>query len=102
MYLDGEVVFDWLVEASWHAAVLCGVDEDSRSKDVVKQVAGQSVALLTLEVQCQLQNLDQVRPIGQDLVTVHTGHLYGIRQEGGDILFQYRDSGWEVLANIET
>ena len=63
-YLNGHVVTDLLVEASWHTAVLCGVDEDRGSKDVMQQVASQSVTLLTLEVEGQLQNLDQVRAIG--------------------------------------
>ena len=74
-YLDGEVVIDWLVEASRHTAVLGGVEEGSGAKDVVQQVASENIALLTLEVKRQLQNLDQVRTIGQDFVTVHPRHL---------------------------
>lgn len=48
------------MEATWHTAVLSGVDEGSGAKDVVQQVAREGVALLTLEVERQLQNLDQV------------------------------------------
>lgn len=73
------------MEASWHTAVLCGVDENRRTKDVVEQVASQSITLLTLEVQCQLQNLDQVRTIREDLVTVHPSHLRCTWQKGGNV-----------------
>lgn len=74
-YLDGEVVRDRLVEASRDATVLCGVDEGSGAKDVVQQVTGQYISLFTLEVKSQLQNLDQVRAVGDELVTVHTSYL---------------------------
>ena len=63
------------MEAAWHAAVLGGVDERGGTQDVVQHVAGQRVALLALEAQGQLQNLHQLRAVGQDLVPVHPGHL---------------------------
>lgn len=52
------VVLDLFLEASWYTAVLSGVDEGGGAQDVVQQVAGQSVALLTLQMEGQLQNLD--------------------------------------------
>lgn len=63
------------MEASWHTAVLCGVNEGSGTKNVVQQVTGQNITLLTLEVKRQLQNLDQVRAIRQQLVAIHPSYL---------------------------
>ena len=76
-HLDGQTVPGGLVEAARHAAVLGGVDECGGAQDVVQHVAGQRVALLTLEAQGQLQDLHQLCPVGQDLVPVHPGHLGG-------------------------
>lgn len=42
---------------------------------MVQQVASQRVALLALEVERQLQDLHQVRAVGQDLVAVHASDL---------------------------
>lgn len=63
------------MEASRHTAVLGGVNEGQGAKDVVQQVASQRVALLALEAEGQLQDLHQVRAVGQDLVAVHAGDL---------------------------
>lgn len=74
------------MESSWDTTVLCGVDECSRAKDVVQQVTGQYIALFTLEVKSQLQNLDQVRAIGEELVTVHSSYLRFIYKDGRKII----------------
>lgn len=74
-HLDGQVVCDWLAEAPWHTAVLRRIDEGSGAQDMMQQVARKDVALLTFEVKGQLQYLDQVRGIGQELVTIYSRNL---------------------------
>lgn len=75
MYLDGQVLLQGFVEASGHAAVVCGVGEGCGAQDVVQQVAGQSVALLTAQPQGQLKNLHQLCTVRQELFTIHTSNL---------------------------
>lgn len=75
MYLDGQVFLQGSAEAPGHAAVVCGVCERRGAQDVVQQVAGQSVALLTAQPQGQLQNLHQLRAVRQELFSIHTGNL---------------------------
>lgn len=70
------------MEASGHTAVLGGVDECSGAKDVVQQVASERISLFTLQVESQLQNLHQVRAVGQDLVAVDSRHLKETRPDG--------------------
>lgn len=65
------------MEASRHTAVLCGVEEGWGAEDVMQQVASKSVALFTLEVKGQLQNLDQFRTIWQDFITIYPSYLGG-------------------------
>lgn len=45
--LDGKVFGRRLVKASRHTAVLCWVDKGSRAKEVMQEITGQSVTLLT-------------------------------------------------------
>lgn len=53
-YLNGQVLLQGFVEAAGHTAVVCGVSEGCGTQDMVQQVAGQSVALLTAQTQGQL------------------------------------------------
>lgn len=47
----------------------------------MQQVTGQRVALFTLQMEGQLQDLNQLGAIGEDLVPVHTSHLGRTRRQ---------------------
>lgn len=74
-YLNGQVLLQGSVEAARHTAVVCGVSECCGTQDMVQQVAGQSVALLTAQTQGQLQSLHQLCAVREELFSIHTSHL---------------------------
>lgn len=73
--LNGQILAQRSIKATRYAAIFCGIGEGHGAQDVMQQVAGQTVALLTAQPQGQLEDLHQLCTVWQQLLSIHTGHL---------------------------